>query len=79
MLLVVGLVGGAAQAGAEMWQPEPLPRSEEVQEALAACPEALQAGAGVVADSVPTREYDETVSKAAALGRAIDLAESLQI
>jgi anthranilate synthase component 1 len=36
----------------------------------------LQAGAGIVADSVPCREYDETVNKAAALGRAIDLAES---
>ena len=38
----------------------------------------LQAGAGIVADSVPSREYDETVNKAAALGRAIDLAESLR-
>ena len=37
----------------------------------------LQAGAGIVADSVASREYDETVNKAAALGRAIDLAESL--
>ncbi len=36
----------------------------------------LQAGAGVVADSVPAAEFDETVNKAAALGRAIDLAES---
>ncbi|MDP7029790.1 MAG: chorismate-binding protein [Phycisphaerales bacterium] len=36
----------------------------------------LQAGAGVVLDSVPSREYDETVNKAAALGRAIDLAEA---
>jgi anthranilate synthase component 1 len=35
----------------------------------------LQAGAGIVADSVPAREYEETVNKAAALGRAIDLAE----
>lgn len=35
----------------------------------------LQAGAGIVADSVPASEYDETVSKSAALGRAIDLAE----
>ena len=35
----------------------------------------LQAGAGIVADSVPARELEETVSKAAALGRAIDLAE----
>ena len=35
----------------------------------------LQAGAGIVLDSVPAKEYDETVHKAAALGRAIDLAE----
>jgi len=35
----------------------------------------LQAGAGIVADSIPAREYEETVNKAAALGRAIDLAE----
>ncbi|HMN95589.1 MAG TPA: chorismate-binding protein [Phycisphaerales bacterium] len=35
----------------------------------------LQAGAGIVAESVPQREYEETLSKAAALGRAIDLAE----
>ena len=35
----------------------------------------LQAGAGIVADSVPAREFEETISKAAALGRAIDLAE----
>lgn len=34
-----------------------------------------QAGAGLVADSVPEAEYEETVNKAAALGRAIDLAE----
>lgn len=36
----------------------------------------LQAGAGIVADSVPEREYEETVNKAAGLGRAIDLAEA---
>lgn len=35
----------------------------------------LQAGAGVVLDSVPANEYEETLNKAAALGRAIDLAE----
>ena len=35
----------------------------------------LQAGAGIVADSDPESEYQETVNKAAALGRAIDLAE----
>lgn len=34
-----------------------------------------QAGAGLVADSVPESEYEETVNKAAALGRAVDLAE----
>lgn len=34
-----------------------------------------QAGAGIVADSVPEAEFEETVNKAAALGRAIDLAE----
>ncbi|XP_024535097.1 anthranilate synthase alpha subunit 2, chloroplastic isoform X2 [Selaginella moellendorffii] len=36
----------------------------------------LQAGAGVVADSIPDEEYNETVNKAAGLGRAIDLAET---
>ena len=36
----------------------------------------LQAGAGVVLDSSPAAEWQETVNKAAALGRAIDLAES---
>ena len=36
----------------------------------------LQAGAGVVLDSDPGREYEETLGKAAGLARAIDLAES---
>ncbi len=36
----------------------------------------LQAGAGIVLDSVPAHELRETRSKAASLGRAIDLAES---
>lgn len=36
----------------------------------------IQAGAGIVADSRPEAEYEETVAKAAALGRAIDVAES---
>jgi anthranilate synthase component 1 len=35
----------------------------------------VQAGAGIVADSVPEREYEETVHKAEALLRAIELAE----
>ncbi|GAB4401171.1 MAG: anthranilate synthase component I [Anaerolineales bacterium] len=36
----------------------------------------VQAGAGVVADSNPTSEYQETVNKASAMLRAIDTAES---
>lgn len=35
----------------------------------------IQAGAGVVADSVPTAEYQETVSKASALLKAVAIAE----
>ena len=35
----------------------------------------LQAGAGIVADSQPVKEYEETMNKAAGLARAIDLAE----
>ncbi len=37
----------------------------------------VQAGAGIVADSVPASEYDETVAKASALLRAIDEAENV--
>ena len=36
----------------------------------------LQAGAGIVADSVPENEYNETVNKVKALVRAIELTES---
>lgn len=36
----------------------------------------VQAGAGIVADSDPAAEYQETVNKASAMLRAIDLAES---
>ena len=35
----------------------------------------VQAGAGIVADSVPEREYEECVNKARAMFRAIELAE----
>jgi anthranilate synthase component 1 len=35
----------------------------------------LQTGAGIVADSVPAREYEECVNKARALVRAVELAE----
>ncbi len=36
----------------------------------------IQAGAGVVADSIPEKEFEETVNKAKVLMRAIDIAES---
>jgi anthranilate synthase component 1 len=36
----------------------------------------IQAGAGIVADSVPEREYEETMNKARALLRAIEQAEA---
>ena len=35
----------------------------------------IQAGAGIVADSVPSREYQETVNKAKAMIKAIEVAE----
>jgi anthranilate synthase component 1 len=38
----------------------------------------IQAGAGIVADSVPEREYRETVNKAQALVRAIEIASRYQ-
>ena len=36
----------------------------------------VQAGAGIVADSVPEAEYEETINKAKALFRAIEIAEN---
>jgi anthranilate synthase component I len=51
-------------------------RSEEEADRQRTWTVHLQAGAGIVADSVPALEYQETINKAAALGRAIDLAES---
>ncbi|HFE53793.1 MAG TPA: hypothetical protein ENK07_10125, partial [Bacteroidetes bacterium] len=35
----------------------------------------VQVGAGIVADSVPEREYEETLNKARGLIRTIELAE----
>ena len=35
----------------------------------------IQAGAGIVADSVPANEYQETLSKAKGLEKAIEVAE----
>ncbi|HOP79429.1 MAG TPA: anthranilate synthase component I family protein, partial [Armatimonadota bacterium] len=36
----------------------------------------IQAGAGIVADSIPENEYQETVNKAAAMLRALDMAKT---
>ncbi|HEV8292958.1 MAG TPA: chorismate-binding protein, partial [Tepidisphaeraceae bacterium] len=36
----------------------------------------VQSGAGVVADSVPASEFEETMSKATALLRAVELAQA---
>ncbi|MFP4502494.1 MAG: anthranilate synthase component I [Candidatus Hydrogenedentota bacterium] len=46
-------------------------RTMVVKEGIAYC----QAGAGIVYDSDPDREYDETVNKATALFRAVEYAE----
>ena len=35
----------------------------------------IQAGAGIVSDSVPAKEFEETINKARGLRRAVDLAE----
>lgn len=37
----------------------------------------IQAGAGIVADSIPEREYKETINKAKGMFKAIDMAENL--
>ena len=38
----------------------------------------IQAGAGIVADSQPAREYQETLNKARGMLQAIELAEQLR-
>lgn len=38
----------------------------------------IQAGAGIVADSVPEREYEETINKAKGLLKAIEVAERMR-
>ena len=37
----------------------------------------LQAGAGVVSDSIPSAEFEETRSKSAASARAVEVAEEM--
>jgi len=39
----------------------------------------LQAGAGIVADSVPEKEYDETINKAKGMLKALALAERISL
>ncbi len=38
----------------------------------------IQAGAGIVADSIPEKEYEETVNKAKAMIKAVEIAESIE-
>ncbi len=38
----------------------------------------IQAGAGIVADSIPEKEYEETVNKAKAMIKAVEMAEKSQ-
>ena len=38
----------------------------------------IQAGAGIVADSVPEREYEETLNKAKGMLRAIEIAGKMK-
>jgi anthranilate synthase component 1 len=37
----------------------------------------VQAGAGIVADSQPEREFEETLEKAGAMFKAIEMAEDM--
>ena len=39
----------------------------------------LQAGAGIVADSIPEKEYEETINKAKGMLNAIALAERMSL
>lgn len=39
----------------------------------------IQAGAGIVADSVPEKEYEETVNKAKAMMKAVEMVSDLEI
>ncbi|MEK9633508.1 MAG: chorismate-binding protein, partial [Opitutae bacterium] len=39
----------------------------------------LQAGAGIVADSVPEKEYEETINKAKGMLNALAVAEQISV
>ena len=39
----------------------------------------LQAGAGIVADSIPEKEYEETINKAKGMLNALALAERISV
>lgn len=47
LFLLLPILAGSSLQGAEEWRPEPLPRDEEIVEALAACPVNIRLGAGV--------------------------------
>lgn len=53
-----------------------MPTAEPSSEGVTTWNVYLQAGGGIVADSDPDAEHQETVNKAAALAKAVDLAES---
>ena len=53
----------------------PLPTTADARRPSAGWHYDMQAGAGIVVDSDPAQEYEETRSKAAGLARALDLAE----
>jgi anthranilate synthase component 1 len=52
-----------------------IPASRSVRSICATAFATVQAGAGIVADSVPDREFEECVNKARAMFRAVELAE----
>ena len=47
LLLSIFVLRGSSSQGTEGWRPEPLPKDEEILEALAACPASIREGAAV--------------------------------
>jgi anthranilate synthase component 1 len=60
-----------------VWTPGDAASGQAV--ASSSCPSSgtydVQAGAGIVADSIPASEYEETLSKAKAMLKAVEIAE----
>jgi len=59
-------------------QPDPRPCRSSARSSRAAAGGTfdVRAGAGVVADSVPASEYEETLNKAKALLKAVEIAQA---